>query len=503
MELNRRNTFRNTINRVRDFSNNVADLEAATMVELKERLDLLKSSFDKLETEHLNLIEEAIDQATADAHNDYYDEVVRIKIDTVIKIQERIEHLENEARQNAAAAAAAAAVAAAAANQQNQANQGNINGNVNNNINLAAPAAAPEMPLERIKLTSFDGNHARWPEWISLFRGLVHTKHYTNTEKFHYMKGALIGSASDTVSGWNVTDDNYEAAYDALVALYDIPYRIIIALLDELFALDQLKTETYDGLRELINTVNRSTRQLAVAHCPVQHWDFILVHFLISRMPKTTLNQWENSRDLRDMPSLQDVISFLERRARAKVNSASDTNGSNGTLQSSTGAIPKQNKSFSNGKFSNGHGSKQSADSSGVNCSLCGNPHPTYRCAKLDRMDGKERRLKVSELKLCFVCLLPGHRAGSKLCKLGNCPICNKRHNRVLCDLLKSVNLSTVHTISDAPQYQQQFPSTSSANQTAMATSTSNSVPYRGAIGQVQANVWNQAVSNTQNKQNF
>lgn len=185
------------------------------------------------------------------------------------------------------------------------------------------------------------------------------------------MKAALKGSASDTVSGWNVTDENYQAAYDSQVALYENPYRITLALLDELFALEQLKTETYESLRVLINTVNRSTRQLAVVDCPVQHWDFILIHFLLTRMPKTTLNQWETSRDLQAMPTLQEVISFLERQARGNINLAQGANGSNGThQQNNTGAIPKQSKSFSNG-----NGSKQSADSLSVNCNVCEDPH--------------------------------------------------------------------------------------------------------------------------------
>lgn len=485
MELARRNTFRNTINRIRDFSNDAAEFEAATIVALKGRIDALHTAFEKMETEHLNVIDDAIDQAAVDVHNAYYDEVVGIRLATSIKIQERIEYLENEARQNAAAAAAAA----------NAANNANNNAN---NIQHVPVAAAVEKPLERLKLACFDGDYAKWTQWFSLYNSLVHTKNYDDAEKFHYMISALKSSAAETISGWNVTGENYQAAYDSLVALYDNPYRITMALLDELFKLDKLQSENYESLRLLVNTVNRSTRQLSVAGCPVQHWDHILVHFLLTRMPKSTLNMWETSRDLRAMPTLAEVVAFLDRQARGKMNLSQNANDNH--HQSNTGTKPKQKQSKPQ---SNGNGSKQSVDLSGVHCYLCNSPHPTYRCSQWDGMSVKNRRSRVSELKLCFVCLLPGHRAGSNECKLGNCPICTKRHNRILCDQSKSINSAMVQSIPGAQQHQQQQQQPQTNSTTNQLASAPGSVQYQGAIGQMQANVWSQAASNTQNNQNF
>lgn len=490
MELARRNTFRNSINRIRDFANNVADFEAATIIALKGRLDALQSAFEKLEAEHLKLVDEAIGEAAVDLHIAYYDEVVDIRLDTSIKIQERIQHLENEARRNAAAANAA-----------NQANNNNQNGNVNNNIQHAM-AAAPEKPLERLKLSCFDGDYAKWTEWFSLFNSLVHTKNYDDAEKFHYMKTALSDSAAETISGWNVTGDNYQAAYDSLVALYNNPYRITMALLDQLFELEQLQIVNYDNLRMLINTVNRSTRQLAVAGCPVQHWDHFLVHFLLNRMPQSTLTNWETSRDLQAMPTLAEVVTFLERQARGNINLAQSTNGVH--HQSNTGTIPKQNKPFLNGKLlSNGNGSKPPGDSLGVLCYVCGNSHPTFRCAVLKQMSLKDRRSRVSELGLCFVCLdrplVSGHHAGSNDCRLGNCPICAQRHNRVLCDQTYAINSAMVQSIPSGQQQQQQIPMNASENQMVPAASA---VQYNGAIDRMYANFWNRSISNTHTNQN-
>lgn len=253
MELNRRNTFRGTINRIRDFTNDAVLFEAASIVGLNERLDSLKSAFEKLTVEHLKLVEAAADQAAVDVHNDFYAAVEENYTDSAIKIRERIAVLENLARQNNA--------------QANQANN-NANANANNNQQIVQVAAAPEIPLERLKLSTFNGDHDKWGEWISMYNSLVHNKNYADTEKFHYMKTALVGAAAETIGGWNVTGENYQAAYDSLVELYDNKYRITVALLDELFKLEKQKDENYESLRMLINTVNRSTRQLTVVGCP-------------------------------------------------------------------------------------------------------------------------------------------------------------------------------------------------------------------------------------------
>lgn len=242
-------------------------------------------------------------------------------------------------------------------------------------------------------------------------------------------------------------------------------------------------------LRILINTVNRSTRQLAVVGCPVQYWDSILVHFLLTRMPEATKNNWETSRALRQMPILAEVVAFLERQARGNINLTHYAKVTH-HQQNNTGAKPKQPQAKSNDS-----GSKQ-PDSLAVFCYYCEKPHPTYRCSQFNQMSLKNRRTCASELKLFFVCLTPGHRAGASVCKLGNCPNCQKRHNRVLCDQTKSINVA-LQSISDC---QQQQSINSSTNQVVPSNGT---VQYKGAINHMQMNVWNQGISNTPDNQNF
>lgn len=71
--------------------------------------------------------------------------------------------------------------------------------------------------------------------------------------------------------------------------------------------------ESYEGLRQMIDTVNRVTRQLQVMGSPIQHWDHFLVHLVISRMAPRSLSAWETMQDLREMPHLDAVLRFLSK----------------------------------------------------------------------------------------------------------------------------------------------------------------------------------------------
>lgn len=105
-----------------------------------------------------------------------------------------------------------------------------------------------------------------------------------------------------------------------MVNVYENRYRIVMAHLEEIMQLESCRTESIESIRKLIDTTHRVLRQLNVMACPVQQWDDVIVYVLISRMAPRTLEAWEISQDLRDMPTIEDVLKFLERRSRGIIN---------------------------------------------------------------------------------------------------------------------------------------------------------------------------------------
>lgn len=126
-------------------------------------------------------------------------------------------------------------------------------------------AAAAGMRLERITTPIFSGEYSQWNEWKAMYDSLVHFNNaLSNTQKFHYLKKSVSGQAERMLSGWHAIGENYQQAYETLLEVFDNGYRIISAHLDELHAMPRMTLESYEGLRQMIDTVNRFRQSVNV-----------------------------------------------------------------------------------------------------------------------------------------------------------------------------------------------------------------------------------------------
>lgn len=401
------------------------------LLELRERLKMLEQAFERYNVEHLNIIENFAEPDALEVHNEAVAQTEENYMETRLIFLNRILELENE---------------------QNQHNE-----LVNPPIQQIIPfperndraVIANDVRLERISPEIFYGDYAKWKEWKSMYEGLVHNNlHITDTQKFHYLLRAVGGSAAQILSGWQAIGENYVEAYNSLIAVFDNNYRITMAHLEELHNIPKLDSETHENLRSIVDSTNRVIRQLRVAGSPVEHWDQFIVHGLISKMPPRTLNAWETSQDLVEMPPVDTVVRFLERRARGIINLNSNSNGKGNQSSKSSkvndkGAVSKRNSNNSGGKNENGNVSSVN----GAVCHHCKGAHPLYRCPPFMSLKQEQRRDRVMKLNLCENCFSPHHQTGSEKCRFGTCRSCNRNeyHNSVLCPLkTRTVNVTTV-----------------------------------------------------------
>lgn len=418
MELNRRNSVRAVIQRTLEFvrSPGLANLN---LLAAQERLRLAEEAFGRFNDEHLAVLENIVVEEDMQVFHDYSAQVEEMHLEIVIALKGRLQELQP------------IPVAAPIQNQpMNRVVRANDqNGNV------------PDICLERINPPIFRGDFAKWSEWKAMFESLVHNhQNLTDTQKFHYLKKAVADGAANVLDGWHTIGDNYRPAYEALIQLYENRYRIVLAHIDELHHMPKLEKETYDGLRQMIDTTNRALRQLRVIGSPVQHWDHMVIYELLIRMPKTTITHWETSQDLNDMPTLEQVLRFLERRARGIVNigaRVSNGNQSGVQFENSNENTVEKNKSQKPVQPNNGPKSGQGqSQRQSLACFKCKQPHPLARCNEFTNMTLEARKLYIRETKLCANCFSPTHRAGSPQCKFGPCRRCRQaNHNTLLCEL--------------------------------------------------------------------
>lgn len=450
-ELNRRNLQQASIARIFGQVRG-EDFPDWSLIELRESQRMLDQAYENFQTENLNIVETMAQPNALPIHIEVAERVEENYLSARIIFSRRIEELEGIAQNERNEELRRLALNAVPVVRENANNQGNNRPNIGNDVRL-----------ERITPDIFHGEYSKWKEWKSMYEGLVHNnQHITDTQKFHYLLRAVQGSAAQIVCGWQAIGENYAEAYNSLLAVYDNEYRIIMAHLEELQNMPKLELESHDSLRSMVDGTNRVIRQLRVAGSPVEHWDQIIVHALISRMPPRTLNAWETSQDLMVMPPLDDVLKFLERRARGIVNLK--INGKqkpiDGKFKEQMKAKSIQSAAIKRKESKNSNDSKKSKNSSPI-CHHCQGSHPLYRCGTFLKMHPAQRKARVINLNLCQNCFSPHHAAGSEKCRFGVCKNCNlnEYHNSVLCPNAKiAVNSTSVEdpkpsTSSNSNQY--------------------------------------------------
>lgn len=272
---------------------------------------------------------------------------------------------------------------------------------------------------DRCKIAPFYGDFSKWQEFRDMFLAMVDSRPISNVQKLQYLKNSVKDSAANVLGNWQLSADNYYAAWQSLKDVYEDRYLIVKAHLNKLFGMPNVR-DNYDGVRAVIDTTNEAVRSLKVLGVQVDHWDTILVYMVESRLNGNLKEAWDLRRIVDDgLPSLKDMLAFLSARARAKANH-----------QYSTGAVATRRARISEQSSEYGP-SKPSKSRVQEKCTLCRAEHNLYRCSDFLTLSLRAREQKVLDWRLCANCLRADHRADQ--CSNGSCRTCKQRHNSVLC----------------------------------------------------------------------
>lgn len=284
-----------------------------------------------------------------------------------------------------------------------------------------------DIRLEKINLPKFSGEFTKWIGFRDMFEAMVHkSTHFSTAAKYTRLVNALQGNAAQVIAGFLPTDDNYEAAWNTLKERYDNDRLIVASHLNTFLGMESLQKETSNGLRRMVDITNETTRSLEALKRPVEHWDDILVHILVSKLPRASIIHWEMEQKGTDLPKLKELLSFLEGRARGL-----DHMGPSSVEKPSTSNSSAKKPSTNTPKAHTSTGSNTSKVSSG-NCYHCQGNHHVGKCPKLEALPAAERFGHLKDSKLCYNCLYPGHSTRGCNSRF-RCGKCNGNHHTILC----------------------------------------------------------------------
>ena len=293
--------------------------------------------------------------------------------------------------------------------------------------------------LPPIDLPSFSGRYEDWSSFEDLFTATIDKNQTISAaQKLQYLKSSLKGDPSNLIKSFQVTDNNYQEAWNLLKERYDNVRDIIQSILQRLFKQPYLSKESVSGLQALIDTTNECVRSLAVLKRPVEHWDDMLVYIVSERMDPESRRQWALTLTGTNTPTFKQLIDFMKTHVRGLYASSSSN-----SLQP-----PKSNADNNAGGRRQAATHHSSAEDS--KCVVCGEVHMIFHCPKFKAMKPQDRHKSIKGKSICLNCLRPGHNTmdcrSPKKCKK-----CNKSHNTFLhFESPPSETVATLHSEGDS-----------------------------------------------------
>lgn len=169
--------------------------------------------------------------------------------------------------------------------------------------------------LSKIELPSFSGNSEDWYAFYHTFEKLINrNSDLSEIQKFHYLRLSLKSEAAEVIKAFEITTENYIEAWELLVERYDNRRRRAMLSRCLICQLCQRRI-TYNYALYTMMCV--STYGLRALERPVDTWDDLIIHLVISKLDTITKREWKTSRLDSSIPNFKQLKDFLLQRCLA------------------------------------------------------------------------------------------------------------------------------------------------------------------------------------------
>ncbi|XP_023317765.1 uncharacterized protein LOC106660331 [Trichogramma pretiosum] len=282
--------------------------------------------------------------------------------------------------------------------------------------------------LPSLALPKFSGKQEEWESFKQRFSSLVRDKeHIPNIAKLQHLLNAVQGPAALRLRGLEITEANFDVAWEKLMRRYDNRRIRLATTLENLIQLSAVKSRNAQELSELIDHSEEAVRSLKELQCPVEHYDAWIVHCVVRKLDTNSRESWEISRENCDeLPSYCDLVNFLERRIHS-LEQARPANESR-EAQTSRPRGSGQHHVFASSTQVQEDGSEGRI---APLCDLCQGGHWLHKCYKFLALSQAQRLDLCKKKKLCLNCLHKSHFADRCPSNL-RCLDCRGKHHTKL-----------------------------------------------------------------------
>ena len=277
--------------------------------------------------------------------------------------------------------------------------------------------------LPKLSLPYFSGDPLMWQTFWDSFIAAVHTNpNLTGVQKFNYLKAQLKGDAIRVVSGFPLTDVNYQHSITLLRERFGQPYKVINAHMQALLNLCDV-TNSLSSLQSFYDTVENHIRGLSsLGKFPESYGD-LLTPIIFRKLPKEI--QRNLARDHSNAEwTLDDLRSSIMKEIRILETEIHTSRNLDQLFNPSTPLMTTASFYTNTRQYSPQSSSKRPA-----NCIYCKKQHSPNSC---DVVTNTQDRLAIIKRNnLCFNCL--AHHKVSQCNSKFRCRHCKRKHHTSIC----------------------------------------------------------------------
>jgi hypothetical protein len=244
----------------------------------------------------------------------------------------------------------------------------------------------------------------------------------SNIQKFHYLLSAINGTAKRVIQHISVSEQAFRIAMEILVERYENERLIINTHIDNIKKLRSLTSENASQLCQIVDTTKCNLEALRAMKQNTNSWDMIIIYILVEKLDNKTKRQWELHISNKELPTLQQIYTFLEHRCNALEN-----------VSTKTKANEQRQATYKN--------MSQSYVSVKPMCKSARSHKLLSQCSTFKQLSNDEKYKVVRNNKLCINCLNNKHMI--KDCQSHGCKICGKWHHMLI---HRNKDLSTDHS---------------------------------------------------------
>ncbi|XP_049868263.1 uncharacterized protein LOC126368371 isoform X2 [Pectinophora gossypiella] len=175
--------------------------------------------------------------------------------------------------------------------------------------------------LPEITVPPFTGKYSDYRTFMCLFNSMVHDNiHLQEIQKLYYLRTFLWGEPLDLIKMLPMVSESYAESLQILNDRYNNEYKIRNEHISMLLDIPQVSRSTAHHIRQFISIVKQQLAALKNLNCNVQEWDPIILCVLLRKLDFLCNREFQLVRSV-DTPTVQCLITFLEKRALALENS--------------------------------------------------------------------------------------------------------------------------------------------------------------------------------------